>query len=303
MGILLLDKKEYIMTKNNIYEIVEFKNGIKMMALLPINNTGVAEAYITIRSNPVGFSKGKSYGDLNCGGLYKKLGMESGIADFKLCCEALGISDRSVITNRLTYFTNVVRDVNKSSLKGYDIYDEPSAPHADGLITNDPDITLFNYAADCSIIMFASPKYKIVGTLHAAWKGSLAGIIESEVEQFKKKTESDISDLIAVVCPCISQEKFEVGENVAQKFIEAHFEQYVDYESYEMPHVSLSGVNKEILLKCGLKPNNIFVIDDLCTVKNAELFHSYRRGPVDINAATGKEIHQNGQNGYFIKLI
>lgn len=284
---------------SKLYEIITCPNGIKMMSILPINATGVAEAYISIRSNPLGNSKGLPYGDLNCAGFFKKLGTEKSIADFKLCCEAIGVAPTSVTANRLIYFTDIVREVDSSCLDGSTIYEASDLPHADGLITDDPNVTLFNYAADCAVIMFVSPKHRIAGSLHAAWKGSLCGIIENEVEAFRKKIGSDISDLTAVLCPCISQEHFEVGEEVAERFIDAGFEKHVDRTSYKKPHINLYGVNKSILLKCGLAQNNIYVIDDLCTVRNEEYFHSYRRGPLDPSEPSR---HLNGQNGYFLKL-
>ena len=285
--------------KNKLYKIITCPNGIKMMSILPINTTGIAEAYISIRNNPLGNSKGLPYGDLNCAGFFKKLGTDESINDFNLCCEAIGVTPTSVTTNRLIYFTNIVREVDSSCLDGSTIYEASDLPHADGLITDDSNVTLFNYAADCAIIMFVSPKHHIVGSLHAAWKGSLCGIIENEVEAFKKRIGTDISDLTAVLCPCISQEFFEVGEEVAERFIDAGFEKYVDRTSYPKPHISLSAVNKSILLKSGLAPDNIYVIDDLCTFKDAKYFHSYRRGPLD---PSDPNRHLNGQNGYFLKL-
>ena len=93
-----------------LYEIVEMPNGLKMMAVLPINETGIAEAYATVRDNPLlGTSKG--YSGYFSANLYKKLGVEEGCQDFRTACEALGISDRQVITNRLTAFTDIVRNV------------------------------------------------------------------------------------------------------------------------------------------------------------------------------------------------
>lgn len=281
---------------NKSYDIVEMSNGIKMMALLPINNTGVAQAYCTVRDNPTGFSKGPC-GPFSCN-IYKSYGLENGIKDFKLCCEALGVSPDHVITNRLTAFTNVVRSVNTDTLIGYDIFDEANAPRADGLITDSTDVCLFNYAADCSIIMLLDPQKRTIGSLHASWRGSLLGIIENEVMAFQEYYQSHLSELIAVVMPSISVKNFEVGEDCAEQFIKAGFSRFVDTTSYSKPHVNLSLVNRDILKKCGLLDRNIYVIDDLCTYQDEKIFHSFRRGPIDQQGR-----HLNGMNGYFIKLI
>lgn len=102
-------KREYCTKK--IYETVEMPNGLKMMSILPINATGIPQAYCTIRDNPLGFSKGPC-GPFSCN-IYKQYGLENGIKDFELCCQVLHVRPDHVVTNRLTAFTNIVRIVDK----------------------------------------------------------------------------------------------------------------------------------------------------------------------------------------------
>lgn len=282
--------------QKKIYEIVEMPNGLKMMSILPINATGIAEAYCTIRDNPMGFSEG-TCGPFSCN-IYKKLGLANGIKDFNLCCDALNVRPDHVITNRLTALTNIVRNVDETTLIGYDILDEVNAPRADGLVTDSTDVCLFNYAADCAIIMFVDPKTRVIGSLHASWKGSLLGIIENEIQSFKENYNSRAEDIIAVVMPSIGIESFEVGIDCAEQFIQAGFAEFVDSTSFEKPHVDLSKVNRAILKNCGLIDENIHVIDDLCTYRDANIFHSFRRGPINEEGC-----HLNGMNGYFIKFV
>ena len=282
------------MEKKKIYEIVVMPNGLKMMKILPICETKVAEAYISIRS-----AKGNSIGP--CGtfnpNLYKAYGIENGIKDFKLGCDAIGVSDSHVITNRLTAITDKVRCVTADDLNDYDIYDEPGAPRADGLVTSDKNICLFNYAADCAIAFLVDPVKKVCGSCHASWKGSLLGIFEREIDAFVNECGSDKKDIICVVCPSIGIENFEVGIDVAQKFVDAGFVKCVDFTSYEKPHVDLPKVNRQILINYGLSEENIYIIDDMDTVRDEDYWHSFRRGPI----VEGK--HLNGQNGYWIKLV
>lgn len=81
--------------------------------------------------------------------------------------------------------------------------------------------------------MFVDPNKKVIGSLHASWRGSLLGIIENEVLEFKSRYHSDLADLIAVVIPSISVESFEVGEDCAEQFIQAGFTDCVDTVSYK----------------------------------------------------------------------
>lgn len=282
------------MERKKIYEIVEM-NGLKMMRINPICDTGVAEAYTSIRS-----ANGNSKGP--CGtfnpNLYKVYGRDNGgIQDFQLGCEAIGASYKKVITNRLTAITDKVRCVTADDLNGYDIYDEVAAPRADGLVTNDENVCLFNYAADCAIAFLVDPVKKVCGSCHASWKGSLLGIFEREIDAFVNEYGSNKKDIICVVCPSIGIENFEVDSDVAQQFVETGFGECVDFNSYEKPHVDLPKVNRQILLNYGLSEENVYVIDDMDTVRNEEYWHSFRRGPI----VEGK--HLNGQNGYWIKLV
>lgn len=280
-----------------IYETVTMHNGLKMLAALPINNTGIAEAYYTIRDNPMGNSTGDC-APFSCN-IYKKLGVIEGIEDFKLCCDALGITPDEVASSRLIYATNDVKEYTKADMESYDVLNEPSQPHCDGIVTNEKGITLFSYAADCILINFVDIRKKIIGSCHCSWGTTIKGIVENEVNAFTEKYSSDTTDIIAFIWPGISQERFEVGSECSDKFIDAGFGQFVDTTSYDKPHIDLQGVNKQILLNCGLTDENIYVLDDLCTMRDEKLLHSYRRGPV--NPET--KAHLNGMNGCFIRLI
>jgi len=286
------------MKTKKIYEVVTMKNGLKMLSILPINETGIAEAYTSIKSAE-GYSEG-SCGTFNPN-LYKQYKNEkdfiNGIKDFKLGCDAIGVSDRSVITNRLTAFTDKVRCVSASDLSGYDLYNEPNAARFDGLVTDDDKVCLFNYAADCAIAFLVDPIKRVCGSCHASWKGSLIGIFQKEVEAFVNHYNSKLNDIICVVCPSIGKENFEVGTDVAEQFVNAGFENFIDYQTYDNPHIDLPGVNRQILLSCGLVEDNVYIIDDMDTVRDSYYWHSFRRGPIDEN-----NFHLNGQNGYWIRL-
>lgn len=275
------------MTSEN-YRFINVK-GIKMLELSAINNTGVAQAYFTTRHG--GISTG-TYASMNCN-IYKKLDIENGCENFKLACKALKINDRMVITNRLKYCTDIVRCVTKADV--VDIYNEPLAAHADGLVTNDADIALFFYAADCSVISLVDAKKRVIGGIHAGWKGCLVPIIENTVAAMCDNYGCKRNEIIAQIAPTIGSCCFETGEDVAEQFEKAGFSEFILRDKVK-PHIWLNGVNIALLKRAGIKEENIYHVD-ICTCCNPELFHSYRRGPVDENG-----LHLNGMNGIFIRL-
>ena len=270
------------------YRFVE-KSGIQMIEISPIVDTGAAFAYCSTRHG--GISTGPTaHMNLN---IYKKLDVENGQKNLKLFSQAIGTSYDKLITNRLIYGTDTVRRVTSSDL--IDIFDEPSAPHADGLVTDDPEITLYLYAADCAIIQFVDPVQKVVGCCHAGWKGTMTNIIQNTAAAMHDDYDSEYENIIAVILPSICKKCFEVGEDVATEFEKFGYGEFVD-RSLEKPHVDLNAANAQNLLNAGIRPENIHRID-LCTCCREDLFHSYRRGPVQSNG-----LHLNGMNGMFIRV-
>ena len=287
---------------NNSYGIKTFSNGLKMLSANPINNTGIAKAYYTIKDNPIGHSTDEC-GPFSCN-IYKKYpdydyALGNGIKDFNLCCEALEIAPKTVATNRLTYATDDVRIVTAADMLNYNILDEKAAPHYDGLITDEKEITLMTYAADCILVNFLDVKNRVIGACHCSWTTTLKGIIENEVKTFINHYNSNPADIIAYIWPGISEEFFEVGEDCAEQFSKSGFDKYINISSYAKPHIDLQGVNKQILLNTGLHEKNIYIANNLCTYRDEKWFHSYRRGPINPDTKT----HLNGMNGCFIKLV
>lgn len=269
------------------YRFVE-KSGIRMIEILPITETGAASAYCSTRHG--GVSEGTTASmNLN---IYKPLDVENGRKNLRLFCRAIGTDTDRLITNRLIYGTDTVRRVTAADI--IDVFDEPLAPHADGLVTDDPSVTLYLYAADCAIIQFVDPVRRIIGCCHAGWKGTMVGIIEKTVRTMHEYYGCKYDDIVGVILPSIGKCCFEVGEDVARQFDQAGYGKFVDRSSGK-PHVDLFAANADNLLRAGLRPENIHTID-LCTCCHEELFHSYRRGPI------GEGMHLNGMNGMFIRL-
>ncbi len=93
-----------------------------------------------------------------------------------------------------------------------------SAPGiADGLVTNDLDIVLLTTHADCMPVWLCAPDSGWIGLAHVGWRGLLDGIIQNLVSTINV---ADKDKIYMAVGPGISVENFEVGQEVADKFIE-----------------------------------------------------------------------------------
>ena len=124
-------------------------------------------------------------------------------------------------------------------------------------------------------MLFYDPKNKVIACAHAGWKGALNGIIENTIKKFNK-LNSNNSDLIAVVGPCIDKKNYEVGSEFFSKFILKDLSNKKFFESINNSKYlfDLRGfINKKISI---LNIKNIDNID-IDTFSKKKIFYSYRR--------------------------
>jgi copper oxidase (laccase) domain-containing protein len=76
----------------------------------------------------------------------------------------------------------------------------------------------------------------------------------------------------AYVSPCLSQEAFEVGPEVARQFDDAVVAQPADADR---PHVDLQAALRRQLEAAGV-PNDAIEISNRCTLQESDHFFSYR---------------------------
>ena len=99
--------------------------------------------------------------------------------------------------------------------------DEPEPWQADGLVTDIPGVTLAVYSADCLPILLYDPVRRVVGAVHAGWRGTALGIAAKAVERMVDCYGCDRLDILAAVGPGISKCCFETHEDVPNAMTEA----------------------------------------------------------------------------------
>jgi YfiH family protein len=130
-----------------------------------------------------------------------------------------------VIENRRRIFENIQRPV-ESIFDTWQIHssivlasdqarplDAPH-PHADAILTDQAHVTLMMRFADCVPIFLFDPIRRVVGIVHAGWKGTLALITVSAVQTMADKYGSNPADILAGIGPSIGPDHYEVGEDV-----------------------------------------------------------------------------------------
>lgn len=144
-------------------------------------------------------------------------------------------------------------------------------PSTDGLVTQIPGLTLAIQVADCAAVLVWDAGNKVIGAFHAGWRGATGNIIPKGIEQMIEQG-GDPEQMKAFVSPCISLKNFEVGPEVADQFPDA----FVDFKSYDKPHIDLKGFIKSQMTEAGI-PGVKIEISEKCTIEESEQFYSYRR--------------------------
>lgn len=162
----------------------------------------------------------------------------------------------------------------------------------DALVTTRRGLLLGMVSADCAIVLVADSSGSVVGAAHAGWRGTVGGVVENLLDSMKKTSvrtsdaaQLDPPELYAYVSPCIQQERFEVGPEVAEQF-EGRF--VVRNAATGKAHVDLAGALVAKLVACGLKPDNV-QNDGRCTFDDPDTFYSHRA--------------QNGKTGRMMGFI
>jgi len=86
---------------------------------------------------------------------------------------------------------------------------------ADGILTNNPEVTLLMRFADCVPILLYEPNLRVAGIAHAGWQGTLKGIVYSTIETMIKVYEVRPSEILAGIGPSIGPDHYMVGEEIA----------------------------------------------------------------------------------------
>ncbi len=90
-------------------------------------------------------------------------------------------------------------------------------PQADACIARHRDAVCVVMTADCLPVLLCDTQGSVVGAAHAGWKGLAAGVIETTVQAMDIAPQN----LMAWFGPAISQQAFEVGEEVRALFVDA----------------------------------------------------------------------------------
>lgn len=211
--------------------------------------------------------------------------------NYRRFCAAVGVDGSRVVLSKQVHETTVhlctAADAGKGLARARDYT-------ADALITNEPNLPLVVFSADCGILLLHDPQNHAIGAIHAGWRGCAAGIVEKTVHAMTAAFGTAPEQLLAAIGPCIGPCCFETDADVPAAMVAAlgqaaapHLEQ-----RGKKWQVDLAGLNRTWLLRAGVLPTHIETCG-LCTACHPDLFWSHRK----MGEARGAQIALISLNG------
>jgi len=197
----------------------------------------------------------------------------------KELAEQLGISPATFVFASQVHGIRVA--IVKDEDRGKGAFDRASyLCDVDAMVTNCRGICLVTQAADCVPILFYDPIKKVIGAVHAGWKGTVAKIPSEMVRVFISEYGSNPSDIIVGIGPSIGSCCYEIGSEVVELVKEAFGScdgLILENDKFTKPVFDLWEANRRTLIDSGIIPENI-ELAGLCTKCNSNSFFSARAG-------------------------
>ncbi|MEK3886358.1 peptidoglycan editing factor PgeF [Bacillus sp. FSL K6-3431] len=158
----------------------------------------------------------------------------------------------------------------------------------DALYTYEPNLVLCSFSADCVPVIFYNKVNGLIGVIHSGWQGTVKEITWKVFEHLTKVEHCNPSDLHVQIGMSLSQEKFEVDEDVYFKFKNLGYADDFMYYNYQTNKYHIDN-QQTVKRQCELAgiPTDHITIDQTCT-------------HLDVNGFSYRQDKQSGRHLSFI---
>jgi YfiH family protein len=197
---------------------------------------------------------------------------ENMIKNLALLKESLQCSGAKFVIPHQTH-SDIVAVIDHSNI-------DDTFENTDAFITNLHDIFICIKTADCVPILLFDPIKKVVGAVHAGWRGTAQNIVGKTIAKMGVVYGCSPAHIVAAIGPCIGQPNYEVGSEVIESIKplianpEKAFTAIV--RSTGKSNLNLTEANHQLLAQAGIHPKNIEPFE-LCTHTHSKEFFSARR--------------------------
>ena len=175
-----------------------------------------------------------------------------------------------------THSSNFHRVTLDDKGRGADRIDN-AITNTDALYAYEPNLLLCSFTADCVPVIFHNKVSGLIGVIHSGWQGTVKEISLNLFEHLKQVEHCNPSDFHIQIGAALSQEKFEVDEDVYVKFKDLGYADnfiYFNNQTHKY-HIDNQQTVKQQCELAGI-PSEKITIDRSCTYVNPDGF-SYRQ--------------------------
>ena len=153
-------------------------------------------------------------------------------------------------------------------------------PEADILISDDPTAAIGVRVADCVPILLAEETGRVVGAIHAGWRGLVGRAPIAGVDALRERFGVRPERLMVALGPAAGACCYEVGAEVRQAFVQAGHHSSMIERWFEATGAGKFVLHTELAARdqlegTGIQPSWIHG-SGLCTITHHAVFHSYR---------------------------
>ncbi len=215
------------------------------------------------------------------------------LSNLEIFAKAAGFDPTSIVSHPQIHSDKLLL-VDETD-KGGGYYIRKDIEGCDGYVTNKKGVVLGIKTADCVPILFEAERdgeIIAIGAAHAGWRGTVSNIAGKCAERLCAEFGAKKTDIRAVIGPCIHSCCYEVDKDVFDAVRSDLGEDIAKDCICAKPNgkymCDLAKINLTVLSRCGLKRENIEIIDE-CTCCNPEKFFSHR--------------YSNGHRGTMLNVI
>jgi YfiH family protein len=201
----------------------------------------------------------------------------------QLWCQRIGIDPNTLVTAHQVHGAEVGVVSGAKAGTG-------SAPGTglfgmfDSLVTNEPNVAVMMTHADCLAVVLCDPQNRVVGVVHAGWRGTVANVSGAAVRTMIETFQSGPEQILAYIGPGICGDCYTVGDEVIGSWTTAMpgGEPAVSRSNGQW-HFDIAEANRLQLRAAGLRDDAI-EHSGVCTRCSSDEWFSHRgQGP-----ATGR---------------
>lgn len=265
----------HIKWKNTDTERPELRetDGVTWLSIPALERTGIVVQGFSTRLG--GVSRG-IYASMNLS--FTRGDDEAAVMEnYRRIGRAMGFPVESVVTSDQTHTVNL-RAAGRSDC-GSGILRPREFTDVDGLLTDEPGVTLATFYADCVPLYFVDPVHRAIALSHSGWRGTVRRMGQVTAERMRREYGTRPEDLVTAIGPSICRDCYEVGPEVIGEFAEEFPENLHSRLFYRKDNgkyqLDLWEANRQVLLDAGVRAENI-AMPGICTCCNPDFLFSHR---------------------------